>query len=125
MGLFDRVCCRYPLPDPECQDLEYQSKDTPSQWMDNYEITPEGYLLHESYEHGADRWPGHASTENPKWVRVEYRGELEIHTILEPPDQPGRWVSYLFWFRDGRVVDMQPGTGHFRRLGDRTTVETK
>src|SRR5438309_10406722 len=101
MGLFDHVRCRYPLPDAECQDLHYQSKGTPSQFMENYEITPEGFLIHELYEHGAERWPDRASAENPKWVRVEYRGELEIHSALEPPGERGRWVSYLFWFRDG------------------------
>ena len=42
MGLFDRVRCRYPLPDPVAQDLEYQSKSTPAQYLHQYEITPDG-----------------------------------------------------------------------------------
>jgi hypothetical protein len=122
MGLFDHVRCRYPLPDAECQDLAYQSKATPAQFMENYEITREGYLLHESFENGAERWPDMRSTEDPKWVRVEYRGELEIHTTLELPDQPRRWVSYRLWFRDGRVVDLQPGSAHLEALPDSPTV---
>ena len=123
MGMFDYVRCRYPLPHAECQDLSYQSKDTPEQGMQHYEITLDGNLLHESFEKGAERRQHLRSDEDPKWVRVEYRGELEIHTTLDPPGQAGRWVSYLLWFRDGRVIDVQPGNGHFDLLPERPTVK--
>jgi hypothetical protein len=115
MGLFDRVRCKYPLPDPEAQDLEYQTKSTFSPYLENYVITPEGRLLKEEYdirEESAPEAPGgfRLLRENGRWVQADFRGELEIHTTVPLPDGSLRWYSYLFWFKDNRVADLQRGT---------------
>ncbi len=100
MGLYDRVECRYPLPDAEAQNLAYQSKSMPASYMDDYLVTAEGKLLKQVFADDADR-------ENGQWEAVDFRGQMEIHTTLELPDQTLRWYSYLLWFRDGVVADVQ------------------
>jgi hypothetical protein len=35
MGLYDNVHCKYPLPDPEAQDLDYQTKSTFAPFSDH------------------------------------------------------------------------------------------
>lgn len=50
MGMFDYIRCKYPLPVDGTQDLEYQTKDTASQFLDLYEIREDGSLWHEYVE---------------------------------------------------------------------------
>jgi len=50
MGMFDYMRCQYPLPVEGAQELEYQTKDTPAQWLDQYEIRVDGTLWHEDYD---------------------------------------------------------------------------
>lgn len=114
MGLFNHVRCRYPLPDPEAQDLEYQTKSMADLRLDNYVVTPEGRLLHEDYdtrveETAESRFGFLLHQENCRWEAVDFRGELEIHTTAEQPDGSLKWYSYLLWFKDNRVADLQRG----------------
>lgn len=115
MSALDRVRCRYPLPDPEAQDLEYQTKSMPMPYADNYLVTPEGRLLCEDYdmreEENADAPLGFfLQRENPRWVPADFRGELEIHTSVHQSDGSSKWYSYLLWIRDNRVADVQRGS---------------
>ena len=50
MGMFDYVKCEYTLPVAGANELEYQTKDTPCQWMDLYVIKADGTLWHEEYD---------------------------------------------------------------------------
>ncbi len=50
MGMFDYVKCEYPLPVAGANELEYQTKDTPCQWLDLYVIKADGTLWHEEYD---------------------------------------------------------------------------
>jgi len=43
MGLYDAIRCDYPLPDPELQDLDFQTKDL-GQTLSRYHITADGRL---------------------------------------------------------------------------------
>lgn len=43
MGLYDAIRCDYPLPDPELQDAEFQTKDL-GQTLGRYRITADGRL---------------------------------------------------------------------------------
>lgn len=52
MGMYDYLKCEYPLPRPEMQDRIFQTKDTPSQFLDIYVITAEGKLCEPSYDLG-------------------------------------------------------------------------
>ena len=44
MGLFDRLVCRYPLPDPALQDARFQTKSF-ARRMDTYTLTADGRLV--------------------------------------------------------------------------------
>lgn len=50
MGMFDDIKCKYPLPLNGANDLVYQTKDTPAQFLDKYEIREDGTLWHENYD---------------------------------------------------------------------------
>ena len=45
MGLFNYVRCRYPLPDPEAQELVFQTKSMLDLQLATYEVTPDGRLI--------------------------------------------------------------------------------
>ncbi len=121
MGLYDNVRCRYPLPDREAQDFQFQTKSTPAPYLDNYEITEDGRLLHEAYDMQREDAPGSHNgpfmpRENRRWEPVPFCGQLEIHTFEEDPAGQLRWYTYLLWFKDGVVADLQRGPGHGRLL---------
>jgi hypothetical protein len=112
MGLYDRVRCEYPLPDPEAEHLEYQTKSTFAPYLKDYIVTRDGRLLCKE----GDEWEDEdsnpavsAGAENCRWVPVDFRGELEIHTTVKQADESPRWYSYLLWFKDNRVADLQRG----------------
>ena len=106
--MFDYVRCFRPLPgDPPKTVLEWQTKDTPAQALDTYEIREDGGLWGEEYDiedhtrvnirpakcdmtgevrfygcegHNIDRW----------WEYSAYfiNGELQSLTLLESPAAP-------------------------------------
>jgi len=118
MGMFDNVHCHYPLPWPEVQDATWQSKDTPAQYLDEYEIREDGTLWHEAY---TSRWEKDDSAplgfylyrDDVHWAQVsDVSGELEIHHLAENTSSPGgRMYSIRFWFWGGKVKDMIPTQG--------------
>lgn len=119
MGLFDEVRCKYPLLAPKVQSELFQSKDTPSQYLDLYEIREDGTLWHDAYDlriEDDDSSPMgiRMHRDNPRWKQVLYEGELEIHHCVgTAPD--GTWYSFRFWFRNGIVKDMIPNVS---KLGE-------
>jgi hypothetical protein len=46
MGMFDYLKCDWPLEDPAHNALQFQTKDTNAQWMEQYTITSDGRLIH-------------------------------------------------------------------------------
>jgi hypothetical protein len=111
MGMFDYVRIKWPLPWPEVQDSVWQSKDTPAQYLDNYEVREDGTLWHEAYdlrhEYTDDAPLGYwQHRDNIRREQVRLDGEIECHEFIEDPRVPGRdWYSVQFWFRDGVVKD--------------------
>ena len=88
MGMFDYVRCHYPLPVEGAAALEYQTKDTPAQWMDQYEIRDDGTLWHEEYDtedrsdqnaEGFERIFGIATRVNKRWEPVTMTGEIVFY----------------------------------------------
>lgn len=114
MGMFDEVRCLYPLPWPaeELAGLEWQSKCTPAQYIDDYEIRADGTFWHEAYTVRFEEDPKapvgfRIYRDIPHWEQVPWEGELEMHAGRELPGEPGRvHYSVRFWFRDGLVRDM-------------------
>jgi len=56
MGLFDTVKCKYPLPNPKHQDLEFQTKDLEC-LLGEYTITADGRLLRHASGYGRGAGP--------------------------------------------------------------------
>lgn len=88
MGLFDYVRCHYPLPVEGAAALEYQTKDTPAQWLDEYEIRADGTLWHQDYDtedrsdpnaEGIARIFGCAARVNERWEPVTLTGEIVFY----------------------------------------------
>lgn len=98
MGMFDELRCAYPLPADGANDLEYQTKDTPAQWIDRYEIDKEGNLLHEQYDTEDHSDPN--TRVNKRLVRVDdFTGEIRFY------DMPaaGEWIEFSSYFIGGKL----------------------
>ncbi len=92
MGMFDYLKCKYPLPDADDNDLEYQTKDTPAQLLDNYEIRADGTLWHLAYDiedrsdpnaKGLARLAGSLSCSNERWEPVPLTGEIRFYRYVD------------------------------------------
>jgi hypothetical protein len=115
MGMFDYIRCEMPLPvTPEPPpDGEFQTKDTPAQYLDNYKITRDGRLLHEQYDM---RWEEDAKAplgiwqrrDGKRWVEVPFHGDIEFGTISLHRGQftGGDW-DYLARFTEGVCASIQ------------------
>jgi hypothetical protein len=126
MGMFDNIRCRYPLPLEGANALDYQTKDTPAQFCDLYEIRDDGTLWREHYEvedhSAAAKWqaenPGQELPEalsgwesiigsmthvNERWEQVsDFIGELRFYTTL-PPKHSG-WIEWSAYFEAGKIA---------------------
>ena len=79
MGMYDDIDCEYPLPLPQYQDNGFQTKCTPHQLLDNYKISKDGVLLHESYDiedqsgpdaEGIEALVGCMARVNKRWEKI-------------------------------------------------------
>jgi hypothetical protein len=110
MGMFDNIRCKWPLPVSGANELDYQTKDTPNQSLDNYEIREDGTLWIEEYDvenrSEAAKWkkdhPGEEVPEelkgwksfigcltriNKRWVQVtDFTGEVAFYTLCDTKD---------------------------------------
>jgi hypothetical protein len=106
MGVFDNVKCLYPTPWPDSKEWEWQTKDTPAQYLDDYEVREDGTLWHKEYDvedhsdphaTGLKAMIGCMTRVNERWVQDrDFTGQLEIHD--------GDF-SIIFWIRNGQVKD--------------------
>ena len=111
MGAFDNVTIRRPLPWLDLQDAVWQSKDTPAQCWDDYEVREDGTLWHLAYDMRTEEsedsplgiW---LHRDNERWEQVRCEGQIEVCEYIEHGDRPGGcFYSVTFWFRDGIVAD--------------------
>lgn len=113
MGMFDYLRCEYPLPDEKFQHWNFQTKSTPSQFMDNYLITQDGRLVRTSTtvamtEEEMDaaqmeaEAAGHSIYPLMKMEAIEeevpYHGDIFFYGY-EPPV----WVEFQARFTNGRL----------------------
>lgn len=124
MGMFDDIRCKYPLPVPGANDLDYQTKDTPEQLLDQYEIREDGTLWHENYdtedhselgrwmaEHPGQEAPpevsglasisGMLTRVNKRWEPVAFTGEICFYTSLGP--NHSGWIEFSAYFIGGKI----------------------
>lgn len=119
MGLFDHIECLYPLPLSEAdlvrvQGMEFQTKDTPSQFMDMYRIAADGTLWYEEHDiedrsdptaEGVGRIIGMMTKVNKRWVQVtDYTGEIYFYGG-DCAGKPGEisWVEFSCYFINGQL----------------------
>jgi len=88
MGMFDYMRCHYTLPVSGAEALEYQTKDTPAQYLDQYEIRADGTLWHQDYDtedrsdpnaDGFARLFGCETRINDRWEPVTLTGEIVFY----------------------------------------------
>lgn len=109
MGMFDELRCAYPLPAEGANDLEYQTKDTPAQWLDRYEIDKDGNLFHEQYDTedrsdpqatGFFALAGCQTRVNKRMVRVhDFTGEIRFYDCPGPDE----WIEFSSYFINGQL----------------------
>lgn len=120
MGMFDDVKCKYPLPIDGANALEFQSKDTPAQALDHYEIREDGSLWHQDYDiedrsdptkDGLMGLRGMLTPVNKRWAPVsDFRGELRFYTFWDSKfinSGDAGWIEFSALFNDGKLVDIR------------------
>lgn len=102
MGLFDYVRCEYPLPGnpPECaRDAHFQTKDLTC-YMEQYTITAEGRLIHESGTEDHSKFTGHVDL---YWNNIVASGP----GIYTANGEDAHCLEYRVVFVDGRVSSVE------------------
>jgi hypothetical protein len=135
MGMFDYIRCLYPFPDGFTEDIEYQTKDTEAQFLNNYTITKEGRLVHhtvtvhdvpkaerpypEAAEGSFESFIGCMRSIPDKDVEVPFHGDLVFYTsnhssigpdgYLTSDGKHGWWREYTATFDHGTLVKIEGG----------------
>ena len=107
MGMFDYLKCHYPLPIEGLNDLQFQTKHTNAQFMDNYEIREDGSWWHEEYniedhsdptKDGFGRLYGCMTKVNKRWVQEIITGEIRFYTVHN-----NKWLDFSAYFVEGKL----------------------
>ncbi len=106
MGTFDYITY---------QGHKYQTKDTPSQWLDNYKIEVDQcsghlFLWHEAYtakfvkDHTAPLG-SRMETSNHRWECChEFDGVIDFY---RSEDNDKTWIEYHSLFMDGKLIKIK------------------
>jgi hypothetical protein len=114
MGMFDDITCKYPLPIQGANELDFQTKDTPAQMYDCYEIREDGTLWHQDYDikdrsdpkaEGLMRICGMMSRVNQRWEKIDWTGELRFYTIVRDGEKRGR-IEFMAVFFKGDIQEL-------------------
>lgn len=111
MGMFDNLVCKYPLPVEGTNGLLYQTKDTPSQMISNYEIREDGTLWEEDYDivdnsdptaEGIARIFGMMTRVNERWVPVTgFIGEIRFYNYTHE-----KTIEFSAYFVDSKLKEL-------------------
>lgn len=94
--MFDYLRCHYPLPVDGANARHYQTKDTPSQMVDDYEITTDGVLR--SRERGSDGVIGE------EWIAQSgVSGEINFYDY----DDDGGCIEFSADFVNGLLMELR------------------
>jgi len=103
MGMFDHI--RY-------KGHEYQTKDTPEQWLANYEIREDGTLWLEECDSewvkDEDHFLGaYIKESNHRWVQQDrFIGEIRFYRNLDKEYKV--WEEFSTYFIDGQMKHIVP-----------------
>lgn len=102
MGMFDYI--RY-------GGHEYQTKDTPNQFLDQYEIREDGTLWHENYdsewvEETNSVFGGYLDKKNTRWEFCsDFDGVIRFYRpIGKNQFNHEEWEEYKTLFMDGKMI---------------------
>jgi len=131
MGLFDDIRCRYPLLVLGANDIAYQTKDTPSQYCEQYEIREDGTLWEQKFDILPSKLPTDflpatwcetmevfrkaIARVNHRWEQVaDFTGEIRFYSIVKTVD--GRvvnadsgegWLEWSAYFTKGKLRHLE------------------
>jgi hypothetical protein len=92
MGLYDNLKCEYPLPDKTVQEDTFQTKSF-YRALENYLITTDGRLIHESRMWGK--------------VEVPFDGEFSFHTSKDSHQNGDfEWFEFRAVFKQGVLQEI-------------------
>jgi hypothetical protein len=119
--MFDELKCFYPLPVEGANDLLYQTKDTPSQYLELYEIRADGTLWHEEYdtedlseagnwmrEHPDEEVPSNLSfagcftRTNKRMAPCDFFGAINFYSYIN-----GNWIEWTALFDEGKLLKIK------------------
>lgn len=112
MGMFDNIRCYYKLPVRSVQYHEFQTKDTPRQFCDNYEIHVDGTLWQEDYTIKPTEGTGWKQI-NKHWVFCDFTGEIRFYDIVSKRINPGGWIEFSAYFKNGKLRELNQIKGRF------------
>lgn len=115
MGMFDYIQCKYPLPISGHEHRVFQTKDTPAQYLDLYEIREDGTLWHEEYDtedhsdpnaEGINRLSGCMTSVNKRWIQEHITGEIRFYDFPNGTPKGGGWVEFSAYFVEGKLKEL-------------------
>jgi len=115
MGMFDYLRCKLPLPVLGACEMQFQTKDTGSQFLDLYEIREDGTLWHEAYDvedrsdpnaEGFARMIGMITKVNQRWEQVKSTGEIRFYDFPTGNHKDGGWIEFSAYFVDGNLKEL-------------------
>lgn len=88
---------------------EYQTKDTPSQILDKYEIRDDGNLWHENYDAewidcDENSFGGLIEKSNVRWEPCNYSGIIRFYRSSDK--HADDWEEYSATFSEGRMINL-------------------
>jgi len=137
--LFDYIKCEYPLQnlhqdilDQWKDNIVFQTKDTPDQYMSLYKIDADGKLWHEKCE---IEWVepvnpdgesimdriGHMNPISSTWVKVDFNGTINFYEGYDHKEYKFEfnsdeskewqryemgWIEYCALFKDGQMISI-------------------
>jgi hypothetical protein len=118
MGMYDELRCEYPLPVEGANQLLFQTKDTPSQYLDLYVIKADGSLWHETYDTedrsdpnatGLEAIFGCATRVNQRLCQVtDFTGEIQFYgTSVDGKWTPENWTEFSAYFVGGSLKHLE------------------
>ena len=114
MGMFDNIKCSYKLPiEKDFSKEVFQTKNTPAQWLDHYEIREDGTLWHENYDtedrsdpnkEGLARLFGSMTKINKRWEFVkDFIGEIRFYTVYNSSKY---YIEFSSYFVNGILKEL-------------------
>lgn len=103
MGMFDNI--RY-------KENNYQTKDTPNQFLDNYEIRDDGTLWVEDYdavwqEDDNSLFGGYIEKFNVQWIPLQdFTGEIRFYRNID--EEYKKWEEFSSYFIKGQLKHLEP-----------------